>query len=97
MNKDQNNQNNGQETTEEQKGAISMRKKISARWAKFKATKGGKWAVRGGKLVLGGLALGGAYEAGRRSVKPTVVTVEPIDKETAPEPEKEETTEQTET
>lgn len=46
-----------------------------------KATKGGRIAIRMAKGAGAGFALYGTYKLGQRSVRPTVVTVTPINEE----------------
>ena len=57
--------------------------KIQRRWFRFSTSKGGRWAIRIGKAGLIGLGLKAAYDYGKKSAEPTVVTVTPI----TPEPE----------
>ena len=53
-----------------------MKVRIQKRWDAFRLSKGGRWAIRGGKTVLAGLGLYGAYKAGQHSVKPVTVYIE---------------------
>lgn len=59
-------------------------------WNKFSTSKGGRWAIRGTKAVLIGLGLKTAYDAGRKSVKPEMVLVAPVEEEPMEETTEEE-------
>lgn len=74
----------------------SIRERAQKRWDAFRLSKGGRWAIRGGKAVLTGLGLYGAYRYGQKSVKPTVVYIEHgVNEETKEEePETEQTPDQ---
>ena len=54
-----------------------------------KSTKSGRAVIRITKGAAVGLGLYGAYRAGKKSVRPTVVTVTPIEQEEPVEEEKE--------
>ena len=66
----------------------SLRTRAAKRWDTFRLSTGGRWAIRGGKALLAGLGLFGAYKAGQKSVKPTVIYVEHgVEEVTEEEPE----------
>lgn len=77
--------------------------KVQRGWNTFSTTKGGRWAIRGAKGLLIGLGLYKAYDAGKKSVKPTLVyvrdettaTEETTETETEPETNNQEETEKT--
>ena len=67
---------------ENQKGLLQKGlDKAQRGWDKFRTSKGGRWAIRGTKLVLIGLGLKTAYDAGKKSVKPEMILVEPVTEE----------------
>lgn len=84
-----NNGENGTEKTNVQKALD----KIQRGWSKFSTSKGGRWAIRCGKIALVGLGLKTAYDQGKKSVKPTTVYVTPIEEGPTNEETKEEETE----
>ena len=61
-------------------------------WTRFSTSKGGRWAIRGTKALIIGLGIKTAYDAGKKSVKPEVIMVTPVEQEPAEEtkPEEEE-------
>lgn len=59
--------------------------KVQRGWMRFSTSKGGRWAIRGTKAILIGIGLKTAYDAGVKSVKPTVVMVTPVEEEALPE------------
>jgi hypothetical protein len=60
----------------EQKPSLTQR--IHSGWHEFRSTTGGRWCVRIGKGLAGGAALFGAYNLGKKSVKPVTVYVTPM-------------------
>lgn len=83
MNKDNNKMNqetNGTEAEQQTNQPVKMT--LRKRWDVFRATKGGRWAIRGGKAVAILASLGFAYEKGKKSVKPEIIYVQPEQPET---------------
>ena len=79
MSKDLENNNGGNKETKE-----SLKEKVIRKYDQIKASKAGKWLIRGLKgLTLIGVGYGG-YQLGKASVVPTIINVVPV------EPEKEE-------
>ena len=72
------------------KGEPEMKQSFFARirhgYDKFRASKWGRRVVRGAKIVGGGAAIFGAYEAGKHNAKPVTVYVEKMDEEKAEKP-----------
>lgn len=66
------NGNNPGSNGQQKEGLIQ---KVQRGWNTFSTTKGGRWAIRGAKGLMIGLGLYKAYDAGKRSVKPTLVYV----------------------
>lgn len=66
------NGNNPGSNGQQKEGLIQ---KVQRGWNTFSTTKGGRWAIRGAKGLLIGLGLYKAYDAGKKSVKPTLVYV----------------------
>ena len=67
---------------ENQKGLLQKGlDKAQRGWDKFRTSTGGRWAIRGTKLILIGLGLKTAYDAGKKSVKPELVLVSPMTEE----------------
>lgn len=75
----------------------TMWERAKRRYHVFKATKGGRWTIRGAKAVsilgLLGFTADKAYKAGKKSVVPTIVYVQP-DAEEAPPMDEQETAEE---
>lgn len=81
-----NNVNNGTEKTGLQKAMDHVQRG----WTRFSTSKGGRWAIRGTKALIIGLGIKTAYDYGRKSVKPEMVLVTPVEQEpeeTKPEEE----------
>ena len=60
--------------------------RLRHRYDKFRASKWGRRVVRGAKIVGGGVAIFGAFEAGKHSAKPVTMYVEKIPEEPAEKP-----------
>lgn len=84
---------NGEQTVNQEKPAVKAFSAIQRGWNKFSTSKGGRWAIRCGKIALVGLGLKTAYDQGKKSVKPTTVYVTPIEEGPTNEETKEEETE----
>lgn len=88
-----NNGNNGEitkvEKTENGENKVNWFDKARNGWIRFKTGKVTRWAYRGAKAGLCGLGLFTAYNAGKKSVKPTTVYVDINSGATVEEPEPE--------
>lgn len=75
-------QDNNGEKENQKKGLLQKGlDKVYNGWNTFRTSKGGRWAIRGTKLILIGLGMKTAYDAGKKSVKPEMILVEPVTEE----------------
>lgn len=71
---------------QEQKGFFKKGADMAVRgWNRFSTSKGGRWAIRCLKGAAIGFGLYEAYNAGKKSVKPTMIMVDPVKEEEQPE------------
>ena len=78
---------NNEKKNQEKEGFVTKAvSKVKRGWDRFSTSTGGRWAIRGGKLLLVGLGVYKAYDYGKKSVKPTIVLATPIEEKTEEEP-----------
>lgn len=64
--KNQNGNNNGTNASNQGTTKAPLKDRLQKRWDTFRATKGGRWAIRGAKAAAILTALGVTYKAGQR-------------------------------